>query len=77
MNEDRRVIYTSVQRPSPAQMSPKYTQSGRQWIPLNGPYRGKLGDEHCATSDFEWVGLLFRGETEPRVFNLDDLQAAE
>ena len=37
----------------------------------------KLGDEHCATSDFEWVGLLFRGETEPRVFNLDDLQAAE
>ena len=41
LNEDRRVIYTSVQRPSPAQMSPKYTQSGRQWIPLNGPHRGK------------------------------------
>jgi len=72
-----RVTYTSSKRPSPAQMSREYAQPGRQWIPFNGPYKDKLGTEHCASSDFEWVGLMFPGETEPRVFSLDDLQAAD
>jgi len=72
-----RVTYTRSERPSPARMSREFTQQGRQWIPLNGPYKDRLGTEHCATSDFEWVGLMFPGETEPRVFNLDDLQATD
>ena len=43
----------------------------------NGPYRGKLGTEHCATEDFQWLGLMFSGETEYRVFNIDDWQASD
>jgi hypothetical protein len=72
-----RIIYTRSQMPDPSQMSPSYTQLGRQSIPLNGPYKDKLGAEHCATHNFEWVGLVFPGENEPHVFNLDDLQPAD
>ena len=72
-----RLIYTRSHLPDPALMSPKYTQPGRAWIPLHGRYKGHLGGEHCATSNFEWLGLVFPGETEPRIFNLDDSQAAD
>jgi hypothetical protein len=64
-------------RPNPEQMSPRYTQPGRKWIPLHGPYKGELGAEYCATSDFEWLGLSFTGERGYHIFNLDDLQPAD
>ena len=72
-----RITYTRSPMPDPAQMSPRYTQPGRMWLPLHGPYKGLLGAEYCATHDFQWLGLLFPGETEPRVFSLDDLEAAD
>jgi hypothetical protein len=64
-------------RPSREELSPKHTQFGRKWIPLHGPYIGRRGEECCATSDFEWVGLAFPGERGYHVFNFDDLGAAD
>ena len=70
-------LYQRGQPPDPAQMSPHYTLPGGKWIPLHGPFKGKLGMEHCATRGFEWVGLMFPGETEYQVFNVNDLDAAD
>jgi hypothetical protein len=77
MDDGKDVSYTYGERPDPSLMSPRYTQPGRKWIPLHGPYKGKLGAEHCATHDFEWLGLMFPGESEYQVFNLEDLQPAD
>jgi hypothetical protein len=68
--------YTRSNLPDPKEMSPRYTQPGRKWIPLHRPYKSQLDAEICATADFEWLGLVFSGDEEPRVFALDDLKPA-
>jgi hypothetical protein len=75
--DEKKDRVTHGKRAHPSQMSLKYTQPGRKWIPKHGPYMRKLGAEHCATSDFEWIGLAFPGEHGYHVFNLDDLQPSD
>jgi hypothetical protein len=71
-----RAIYPRGQRPDPALMSPRFARPDKNWIPLHGPYKGQVGAEHCATEDFEWVGLVFPGETGYHAFRADDLDPA-
>lgn len=36
----------------------------------------RAGAEHCATDDFQWVGLMFPGEAEYHASRRDDLKPA-
>jgi hypothetical protein len=57
MNDFR---YTRSRMPDPWEMSPRYTQPGRKWIAQQGPFKGQLGAEVCATRDFEWLACCSR-----------------
>ena len=58
-------------------MSSKWCQPGRQWIPLHGDLKGKVGTECCGSERFEYVGLMFPGRTSYVAFPLDDLEPTD
>jgi hypothetical protein len=81
MDQDKidklRALYPRGQEPDPALMKTAGARPNRRWIPLHGPYKGRIGAEHCATENFEWIGLVFPGEEQFHAFRFGDLKPAD